>query len=445
MALKQLMINKKLEQRKASMAELLSQEEALQTRKDQAASSLEEAQTDEEIQAVDGEINEIEAEEEELDRKKSDLQSEITALEGELEQLNSKTPTNNPAPAAEPEQRSNQNQNQGGQTRMRDNKYETRAQMLDRLNQPEVRDFYAGIAKNVKEKRAITGTDQLIPLAVLNMIQTRIGDFSNLYREVDVVQLSGEARVIMDGAIPKAIWVEMCDPVQELAGAFSGTELDGYKVGGFIPVCNAILEDSMINLANYLENRLAMAIGKAIDDAILNGTEAGKQPTGIITVLNQSAWADQRVTSSGSLEDIVTNMGLIDDGDDGPAIGEVIAVMRRSLYYSRIASQTFLPTADGRLVIQTAASPRLPDGTRVVFSQYAPESGIVLGDFKKYLLAERAGITISASEHVRFIEDQTVFKGTARYDGKPTHPNYFVLITLTAPEAPEAPEDPEGA
>ena len=185
----------------------------------------------------------------------------------------------------------------------------------------------------------------------------------------------------------------------------------------------------MINLANYIETRLSMAIAKALDKAILTGTgAAAKQPLGIIPAL--ATVTAHNVDSDGTLGDIVSNMALIDDGEDGVPVGEVIAVMKRSTYYKQIAPQTFLPTADGRLVIQTAQSPRLPDGTRVVFSQYAPANKIILGDFKKYLLGERRGVQLDVSTDVRFIQDQTVFKGTARYDGKPIYNDYFVVITI---------------
>ncbi|AYB47132.1 phage major capsid protein [Paenibacillus lautus] len=428
MALRQIMLTKKIEQRKASLAELIEQEKTLETRAQELEQAIEEAQTVEEEAAVTEEVEKYEADKTELEGKKTTLEGEIADLEGELEELNNKEPKNTP-PADGGEQRQKQTQSQGGETRMRENKFETRAQMLERLNQTEVREFYTTIAKAVKDKRAITDTDIVIPDAVISMIQQRLGDYSTLYREVNVETLNGPGRVIMDGAIPEAIWTEMCDPVQELASGFSQTELDGFKVGGFIPVCNAILEDAMINLANFIETRLAMAIAKALDKAILIGEgAAAKQPQGIITAL--AAVPAQNVTSDGTLSDIVGNMALIDDGEDGVPVGEVIAVMKRSTYYARIAPQTFLPTADGRLVIQTAQSPRLPDGTRVVFSQYAPADTIVLGDFKKYLLGERRGVQLAVSTDVRFIQDQTVFKGTARYDGKPIYPEYFVVITL---------------
>lgn len=438
MALKQLMIRKKLEQKTKLLEELRTQETELQKRSKDLESALEEAQTDEEIAVVEGEVDKLDNDQQELDGKKGALESEISQLETELEQLDNNAPDNNPnpQPPAGGDERS-KTPYQGGDTRMRGNKHETRAQMKERLNQPEVREFYGKIMEAAKSgnSRSLTGTDLLIPEVVLNMIQARIGDFSNLYGEVTVQQLSGSARIIMDGAIPEAVWTEMCDPVEELAGAFSQTEIDGYKVGGYIPMCNAILEDSMIPLADYIEGRLAQAIAKALDKAILVGTgAAGKQPMGIITAL--ATVTTQNTTSDGTLANIISKMAIIDDGEDGAAIGEVIAVMKRSTYYSRIMPQTFLPTADGRLVVQGAnTAPRLPDGTRIVFSQYAPADTVVIGDFKKYLLGERRGVQLAVSTDVRFIQDETVFKGTARYDGKPIYNEYFVVVKLDALQA----------
>ena len=45
-------------------------------------------------------------------------------------------------------------------------------------------------------------------------------------------------------------------------------------------------------------------------------------------------------------------------------------------------------------------------------------------------MVERAGMQIDESEHVRFIEDETVFRVKARYDGKPVIPEAFVAIGI---------------
>ena len=47
-----------------------------------------------------------------------------------------------------------------------------------------------------------------------------------------------------------------------------------------------------------------------------------------------------------------------------------------------------------------------------------------------YLLAEREGTSVKYSDIPLFIQDQTVVKGTARYDGTPVIPEAFVAIGL---------------
>ena len=66
-----------------------------------------------------------------------------------------------------------------------------------------------------------------------------------------------------------------------------------------------------------------------------------------------------------------------------------------------------------------------------------PDNVIIGGYFGLYLLSERAGAQFASSEHVRFLADQTVFKGTARYDGVPVIAEAFVAIGLedTTPTA----------
>lgn len=420
MALKQLMLAKKIEQRKEALEELLRKDDEFAKRSSDLEAAIEEANNDEEVTTVEGEIEKLEGEKKEHDEKKGTLEAEISELEGELEELNNKEPKRSADPAPQ-----TKNKNQLGGSRMKVNKFETRSEMLERLNQPEVRDFYGKLREAVMEKRALTGTNLIVPDAVMDRIRPMLGDYSNLYNEVEVLQLNGTARAIIDGAIPEAIWTEQTAAVQELALSFQAVELDGWKVGGFIPVANAILEDSMIDLANYIEDRIARAIGKALDKAILTGTGAtGKQPEGIIPAITAAA-----VTSDFTYADFLPLVGGVDDGED--TVGEIIAVMKRSTYYNYFLAQSIATTSDGRTVAQNVDNPRIA-GLRVVFSQYAPDNAVVLGDFKQYMLGERRGVQLAVSDEVRFIEDQTVFKGTARYDGKPADPGAFVLVNYAA-------------
>ena len=55
---------------------------------------------------------------------------------------------------------------------------------------------------------------------------------------------------------------------------------------------------------------------------------------------------------------------------------------------------------------------------------------IIGGYFENYLLAERKGNQFATSEHVRFLQDETVMKGTARFDGAPVIAEAFVAIGI---------------
>lgn len=422
MALKVLMLRKKLGEKQTALADLRTIAEGYTTREAELEKSINEAKTDEEKTTVEEAITGFEAERDANTAATGTLTEEITGIETEIADLERSAPK--PATRAKKEGVNNEMSTK-------------RDARLAYLAREEVRDFYTSMAAAVTEKRALSATENIIPAVVVDMIQTRIGDYGTLYNEVNRIQLTGTLRAILDGAVPEATWIEMAGALTELAASFKAVEADGYKVGGFIPVANSIIEDSMINLSIYIETRLAQAIAKAIDKAILKGTGAtGKQPVGIIPSLAASN------TPAAFVYDVGKALAYIGDIDDGEnSVGEIIAVMKRSTYYKRVVPNTVTITADGKQMVQSVASPNIA-GVRVVFNSYMDADKMLIGDFKKYLLAERAGVSMDVSTDVKFVEDQTVFKGTARYDGKPTNldagktKDWVLLSFKDAPVAP---------
>ena len=69
-------------------------------------------------------------------------------------------------------------------------------------------------------------------------------------------------------------------------------------------------------------------------------------------------------------------------------------------------------------------------GGEIVELPFIPDNEVVVGYFDAYLLVQRAGTKIESSEHVRFTNDQTVFRGTARYDGEPVIAEAFAVFTI---------------
>lgn len=431
MALKLLKLRKKLELRQTSWKDFLSKDEAFKTRSDELKQAIEEAETDEDLKLVEDELDQHEKDLADHETAKTDLENEIRQLETELSEIENKEPQQQrsaqqatPAPV----QTRSQNTFSEGAGNMKYGKAQQRAAIMATLHQPEVREFYEQVRNAVMNKRTLSGLDLVIPTTVLDRIQPLIGQFSKLYDEVEVITLTGDARAIVDGGIPEAIWTEMTDAVQELSGKFEKVEIDGYKVGGFIPVANSILEDSLIELAAYLESRIARSIGKALDKAILIGTGAAdKQPEGIIPAITAG-----KKTSTAKLGTLLANLADVDAGEEDEE--EVIAVMTRKTYYKHIMPQTVVNTADGRQVVGSVTNPNMA-GLRIKLVPYMPADAVLFGAFKKYMLGERKGVVVTSSTDVRFIEDQTVFKGTARYDGKPAKKESFQLVEIVSEPA----------
>jgi HK97 family phage major capsid protein len=213
-------------------------------------------------------------------------------------------------------------------------------------------------------------------------------------------------------------------------GTLAYLDFDGFKVGKITFVDNYLLQDSVINLDEYVSKKIARAIALALDIAILNGTgAAGKQPTGIIPSIPAENLI--AVAADAGIAEFVKPIGLIDTGLD--SVGEIRAVMRRSTYYNHFLEMSINVNADGDIVGKLPNLVR-PDilGIPVTFNNSMAVDEILYGEFDKYTLVERENIAIDNSEHVRFVEDQMAFRGKGRFDGKPTKPEAFVLITITA-------------
>lgn len=446
MALKALMLRKKIDDKKKEL-EALRASNDFDKREAELEASINEAETDEEKAAVEEEVAKFEAEKADFDAKEGALDEEVRKLESELETEEKKLET--PAPEApKPEE-----------GRKDDHKMETR-KFFNMSTQErnaffadaEVKAFLERVRSFKGQKREISGAELLIPTVMLGVIRENILRYSKLLRHVNLKPVAGKARQTVAGAIPEAVWTEACGKLNELSLSFYDQEVDGYKVGGFIPVCNALLEDSDINLAEEIISALGQAIGYALDKAILYGT-ATKMPLGIMTRLVQTAapadypatrrpWVDLHETNIKSIAASVTGTALFKQiilatgaAKGKYSRGEKVFVMNETTY-SKIVAESLAVNAAGAIV--AGVEGRMPIvGGIIEVLDFVPDNVIIGGYFDLYLLAERAGTSISQSEHVQFIEDNTVFKGTARYDGTPVIDEAFVAIGIagTTPDA----------
>ena len=431
MALKQLKLQAELRQKKTELEKLEEKKAGFDKRTAELEVSLEEAKTEEDTTLVSESIDALESEMEQegVDEKITTIQGEIEQIESELSDLEER--------GEKVDEKSKTETNKRGDVQM--NRYQAREQIKtgEYYERSEVKQFYEAF----KNLRAVGGEGLTIPDIVVNRIMDIMGDYSTLYPLVDKIRTNGTTRILIDTDTTAATWIEQTGaiPTGEV-GTITNIDFDGYKIGKLTFVDNCMLQDSIINLDDYVTKKIARAIALGLDLAILKGEGASaKQPEGILTKLS----SDHKVTvSTGNLVDIVSKISLIDTGKD--SVGEIVSVMHRKTYYNRFLRYTINVNSAGDIVgkLPNITKPDLL-GLRVVFNNNMDEDIVLFGDFEKYTLVERENIAIDKSEHVKFQEDQMAFRGKGRFDGKPTKPEAFVLVTMTD-AATEAGDDTTG-
>ena len=438
MALKALMLRKKISDLQKALEELRAVD--FEAREAELAKAIEEAATDEERAAVEEAVTAYDAEKAENEQKADALQREIEGLEEELKNCESEQ-----EPAARNEDPAKEQRKEAPKMEIRALKEMSLEQREAFFAREEMAAFLGTVRTAIAEKRAITGAGLTIPEVLMPLIRERAAEASKLLRFVNLQRVGGNARAVIMGSIPEGVWTEMCANLNELSLAFNDVEVDGYKVGGFFAICNAVLTDSDYDLAAALVDALGRAIGKALDKAIIYGTGT-KMPLGIVTRLAQTSepagypstartWVDLHTsnvkTGSGATglnlfkEIIGYDAAIGNDYYEGP---KVWCMNHKT--YTKLRQESV--GADANALIVAGLSNEMPVlGGQIIELPFIPDNNVVGGFFEAYLLAEREGTTIATSEHVRFTNDQTVLKGTARYDGQPAIPEAFVVFTVT--------------
>ncbi|WP_342546121.1 phage major capsid protein [Lysinibacillus sp. FSL K6-4013] len=411
--LKQLRYAKQLEMKRSKLNELITREQEYKQKAEELEAAINEAETEEDIALVDELVEELEAKKTELEAEKVEVEAEIAEVEAKLEEINNQaekvTQENNETKTNEKEER--------GNVTMTNKYFETRS----------VKDFYEQL-KGLKE-RSVGGEGLQVPNEVINKVMVKVADYASVYPLVNKEKVKGTARILLDTDETGATWMEMTGTfAEDTTGSITNVDFDGFKLGKLTTIDNAYLQDSIINLDEYVTKKLAKAIAKSLDAAILNGTgSVDKQPEGIITKL---AAGNKVTVPADSLASVVAPIGLIDSGET--EVAPVVAVMNRKTYYNRILALNVGTNSDGQIVgaIPNLAKPTIL-GLDVVFSAHMTEDKVLYGDFSQYTLVEREDITIEKSTHAKFAADQLAIRGKGRFDGKPTNADAFVLVTLT--------------
>lgn len=451
MALKTIMLRHEIERKEAELAAMREKDADFQTREAELEAAIAEVQTDEERGAMETEISAFETERDAHSAAVTELEGQIEELRGRLTEAEKMPPMKPQAAPAD-----NERSDTAVLTNINIRSLPMNQRAFDALPyqerqrivaQDDTQTFLKQLRSMKGQTRAVEGGELTIPIVFLDLIAQNMYRYSKLLNRVRVRNVSGQARQTIAGIVPEAVWTEMCGIINELTFKFYQNTLDGYKVAGFIPVCNSLLEDNDVNLASWIVEMLSESIGLALDKAILYGKGPSyHMPQGIVPRLAQTSKPESYPANAPDWVDLhSTNLISIASNKTGAEFWAALTVAAGNTFtkyargtqfwcmnsktYALLKSKAITFTASGDVVANVYGLLPIVTGD-IDILEFMPDNDIVGGYGDLYLLGERAGMTIEASREVQFIQDNTVFKGKMSADGMPIIAGAFVAINI---------------
>ena len=448
MALKILMLTHKRSRLQAERNAIPDRSNEFATRQAQLEQAISEATTEDEEAVVTAEVEAFDQERDGHNAEIQRLDGAIAELTRQIQAMEADAPTPNPASAptdpnhpttAPPVERKDDNTMPNTRGRYFGM---TRSQFEELVKRDDSKQWLTHLRNIIRSGGSVSGANLLIPEYFIGLIRENVPLYSKLYKHFNVRRLAGTGRQNIMGTIPEGVWTEMCGSLNELVVSFSSVQLDGYTVGGFVAVCNAHAEDSDIDLAVEVLTTVTKSIALGLDKAGLYGTGT-MMPLGIVPRLAQSAkpegWKHNLAWSnaSGNLISLGNKTGLdlfkalIEaagkiNSDYGS--GELFWAMNRKTKM-KILAEALAVNSAGAIVSGMDNSMPVVGGD-IETLNFIPDDVIIGGCGDMYTLLERAGITLERYKETRAIQQQTLFVGTARYDGMPVIADAFVAIGL---------------
>ena len=224
-------------------------------------------------------------------------------------------------------------------------------------------------------------------------------------------------------------WTDEGGTKAETEPNFEFIELIAHELSGYTPVTNQLLDDSVINLVNFLTILFRAAWIWHTDKKFIRGSGAN-QPLGIVT--DPQIYTQPRQTANTVTFTDLNNMwtllpAVFEAGAIWLMNKQVIADIRdeRDTNNALLLQEQYSALAEGYQ--QTIF------GVPVVKADYktypmGTKGDVILCNPRYYYIGDRQNFTMDASRHYLFRSNKTAFRVTGRLDGQPAVSEAFVVL-----------------
>lgn len=266
----------------------------------------------------------------------------------------------------------------------------------------------------------------LVPQSYENTIREKKRDLSVMRRIADVMTVSGDAQIPLEGSIGASEWIAE-------SGAYPNNDItmdkhlfQPHKLGRIIPIPEELLADSNVDVEGYVARKFAQSNAILEDTAFFSGNGTAK-PYGVLE--------DATNAQTAAAVAAITYSELLD------VYYAVDPAYQRN--GSWVMNQTTLKAirqlkdGSGNWLFQPGVAVDRIEGKPVYLSSDMPELAatnkvVAFGDFSQYQIVDRTGFTMQRLVELYAGNGQVGYRGYSRTDGKLLFADAVQTLTMAA-------------
>lgn len=227
-------------------------------------------------------------------------------------------------------------------------------------------------------------------------------------------------------------WTEEGGTKPETEPSFGLVELIVHELAGYTEITNALLDDSVINLLNYITKIFRAAWYWITDKEFIQGT-GGKKPLGIVndpdvlTVARQAA-------SDIQFQDVLNMEAKLPSIFDNQAVWFITKTGRAKLRGQTVSAsskelvlrENYSDLAKGYDMTILGKPALLADGK---IPTLGTTGDLILGAWPWYYIGFRQDFSMDSSKHYKFRNNRTSLRASGRVDGLASIAPAFVVLS----------------
>lgn len=315
MALKVLMLKRKLDEKRSQLQAAEAKAQELETREAELEADIEAAETDEEKEAVEEAVAEFETEKGANEDERTALEKEVAGLEAEL---------------AEEERK---------QKEAAEKREEEVPKMEERDLIKAQRDAFAAVVRGNREVRsdynmAKGNNGDIIPKTIADEIVTKIANISPIFERAHRYPVKGTLAIPFYPAssshVINAAYASDFTDLEASSGDFDSVDLTGFLAGALAKIGRTLINNTDVDVIPFVEDQMAEAFRAFIDQEAINGTSSPSQKAvGMLAGITQEVTGTYK--SSVTADDLIKLQCAIPDAYQQNAVWLMASATRTQI------------------------------------------------------------------------------------------------------------------